>query len=212
MKLSSSLIKEKLYYLKSAVFHPFDAFYEIRFRGRGSALLAALIVGLFGILQCISYQYTGFVINSNDLAAMNSLSIFSTWVLGFALFIVSNWSVTTLLNGKGNMGDILKVVGYALAPLTCTLIFQVFISNFIILEEAMIVYVITGIGMVWSIFMLLAGLCVIHEYGFGKTLISIVLTFVAAAIIMFLGILFFTLIEQMVVFVISVGREFIRRL
>lgn len=205
-------IKEKLFYLKSAVFHPFDAFYEIRFRGKGSALLAALILGLFGILQCVSYQYTGFVINTNDLTSMNSLSIFSTWVLGFVLFIVSNWSVTTLLNGKGNMGDILKVMGYSLAPMTCTLIFQVFASNFIILEEAMIVYVITGIGIVWSIFMLLAGLCVIHEYGFGKTLISILLTFAAAAIIMFLGILFFTLIEQMVVFVISVGQEFIRRL
>ena len=76
----------------------------------------------------------------------------------------------------------------------------------------MIVYVITGIGIVWSLFMLLAGLCVIHAYGFGKNLIAILLTFVAAAIILFLGILFFTLIEQMVLFVISVGQEFIRRL
>ena len=76
----------------------------------------------------------------------------------------------------------------------------------------MIVYVITGIGVVWSLFMLLAGLCVIHEYGFGMNLAAIFLTFVAAAIIMFLGILFFTLIEQMVLFCISVGQEFIRRL
>ena len=195
-------LKEKLYYLKAAVFHPFDAFYEIRFRGRGSVPLAAAILVLFGILQCVSYQYTGFVINLNDLAAMNSVSIFLTWVLGFVLFIVSNWSVTTLLNGKGNLGDILKVTAYSLTPMICTLVFQVFASNFIIAEEAMI----------WSLFMLLAGLCVIHEYGFGKTLIAILLTFVAAAIIMFLGILFFTLIEQMVVFIISVGQEFMRRL
>ena len=205
-------VKEKLLYLKSAIFHPFDAFYEIRFRGKGSVILAAIILALFGVLQCVSYQYTGFVINTNELASMNSISIFLTWVLGFVLFIVSNWSVTTLLNGKGNLGDILKVTAYSLVPFICTLIFQVFVSNFIILEEAMIVYVVTGIGTVWSLFMLLAGLCVIHEYGFGKTLIAIVLTFVAAAIIMFLGVLFFTLIEQMVVFIISVGQEFLRRL
>lgn len=205
-------VKEKLYYLKQSVFHPFDAFYEIRFRGKGSVVLAALILALFGILQCVSYQYSGFVINLHDLAAMNSVSIFMTWVLGFVLFIVSNWSVTTLLNGKGNMGDILKVTTYSLVPFVCTLAFQVFISNFIIMEEAMIVYVVTGVGIVWSLFMLLAGLCVIHEYGFGKNLIAILLTFVAAAIILFLGILFFTLIEQMVLFVISVGQEFIRRL
>ena len=207
-----AIVKEKLYYLKSAIFHPFDAFYEIRFRGKGSTLLAVLILVMFGILQCVSYQYTGFIINLNELASMNSISIFLTWVLGFVLFIVSNWSVTTLLNGKGGLGDILKVVTYSLTPFICTLIFQIIASNFIILEEAMIVYVVTGIGVVWSLFMLLAGLCVIHEYGFGKNLIAIFLTFVAAAIIMFLGILFFTLIEQMVLFVISVGQEFFRRL
>ena len=207
-----AIVKEKLYYLKNAVFHPFDAFYEIRFRGKGSVVLAVVILALFGVLQCVSYQYTGFIINTNDLAGMNSISIFLTWVLGFVLFIVSNWSVTTLLNGKGNLTDILKVVSYSLIPFTCALIFQVFASNFIILEEAMIVYVITGIGIVWSLFMLLAGLCVVHEYGFGMNLVAIFLTFVAAAIIMFLGVLFFTLIEQMVLFVISVGQEFIRRL
>lgn len=205
-------VREKFSYLKQSLFHPFDAFYEIRFRGRGSVLLAALLLALFGILQCISYQYTGFVINENEVESMNSISIFLTWVLGLLLFIVSNWSVTTLLNGKGNLGDILKVTAYSLTPMICTLVFQVFASNFIIAEEAMIVYVITGVGTVWSLFMLLAGLCVIHEYGFGKTLIAILLTFVAAAIIMFLGILFFTLIEQMVVFIISVGQEFMRRL
>ncbi|MCX4305874.1 MAG: Yip1 family protein [Acetatifactor sp.] len=205
-------VKEKLFYLKSAVFHPFDAFYEIRFRGKGSVALALLILVLFGILQCVGYQYTGFIINLHDLTSMNSISIFLTWVLGFVLFIVSNWSVTTLLNGKGNLGDILKVTTYSLTPFICTMIFQIVASNFIIAEEAMIVYVITGVGTVWSVFMLLAGLCVIHEYGFGKNLIAILLTFVAAAIIMFLGILFFTLIEQMVLFVISVGQEFIRRL
>lgn len=205
-------VREKLGYLKQSVFHPFDAFYEIRFRGRGSVALAVLLLAVFGILQCVSYQYTGFVINENELESMNSISIFSTWILGLVLFIVSNWSVTTLLNGKGNLGDILKVVAYSLAPFICTLLFQVVVSNFIIAEEAMIVYVVTGIGIVWSLFMLLAGLCVIHEYGFGKNIIAIALTFVAAAIIMFLGILVFTLIEQMVVFIVSVGQEFIRRL
>ena len=209
---SKTGIAEIFYYLKRSIFHPFDAFYEIRFRKKGSTMLAAAILALFGILQCVSYQYTGFVINENDLASMNSISIFLTWILGFTLFVVSNWSVTTLLNGKGNMRHITNVLGYAIVPFLCTLAFQVFVSNFIIIEEAMIVYVISGIGLVWSLFMMLAGLCVIHEYGFGKTLVSILLTIAAAAIIMFIGILFFTLIEQMIVFLVSVAQEFGRRL
>ncbi|MCD8023404.1 MAG: hypothetical protein LUF30_10705 [Lachnospiraceae bacterium] len=105
----------------------------------------------------------------------------------------------------------MNVLAYALVPALCTLAFQTFASNFIIMEEAMIIYVITGCGIVWTAFMLIAGLCVIHEYGFGKTLIALILTAVAAVIIIFLGVLFFTLIEQMVDFIVSVGKEFLRR-
>ncbi len=205
-------IKEKLYYLKYSFFHPFDAFYEIRFRGKGSLPIAVLSIILFGILQCVSYQYTGFVMNTAQVAAMNSLSVFATWVAGFVLFIVSNWSVTTLLNGKGGLGDITKVIGYSLVPLELTMVVQIILSNFIIREEIMIVNVITGIGIVWFLFMIVAGLCTIHEYSFGKNIISVFLSFVAAAIIIFLGVLFFTLMEQMITFIVDVVQEFIRRM
>lgn len=205
-------MKEKLYYLRYSVFHPFDAFYEMRFRGKGSLLLAVISIVLFGILQCVSYQYMGFVMNTAQVESMNSLSIFSTWVVGFVLFIVSNWSVTTLLNGKGGMADITEVVGYSLIPVEIAMIVQVFCSNFIIQEEIMIINVVTGIGIVWFVFMIVAGLCVIHEYSFGKNLVSIFLSFVAAAIIIFLGVLFFTLIEQMMTFIVDVAKEFIRRI
>lgn len=205
-------MKEKLYYLKYSFFHPFDAFYEIRFRGKGSLLIAVLSIILFGILQCVSYQYTGFVMNTAQVSAMNSLSVFATWVAGFVLFIVSNWSVTTLLNGKGGLGDITQVIGYSLIPLELTLAVKIILSNFVIKEEIMIVDVIAGIGIVWFLFMIVAGLCTIHEYSFGKNIISVLLSFVAAAIIIFLGVLFFTLMEQMITFVVDVVQEFIRRM
>lgn len=205
-------IKEKLYYLKYSFFHPFDAFYEMRFRGKGSLLIAVISIVLFGILQCVRYQYTGFVMNFSQIAAMNSLSVFATWVAGFVLFIVSNWSVTTLLNGKGGLGDITQVIGYSLVPVELTTIVQIILSNFVIREEIMIVNVISGIGIVWFLFMIVAGLCTIHEYSFGKNMASVFLSFVAAAIIIFLGVLFFTLMEQMITFVVSVVQEFIRRM
>ncbi|MDE6642460.1 MAG: YIP1 family protein [Acetatifactor sp.] len=205
-------IKEKLYYLKYSFFHPFDAFYEMRFRGKGSLLIAVISIVLFGILQCVRYQYTGFVMNFTQIAAMNSLSVFATWVAGFVLFIVSNWSVTTLLNGKGGLGDITQVIGYSLVPVELTTIVQIILSNFVIREEIMIVNVISGIGIVWFLFMIVAGLCTIHEYSFGKNMASVFLSFVAAAIIIFLGVLFFTLMEQMITFVVSVVQEFIRRM
>lgn len=205
-------MKEKLYYLKYSFFHPFDAFYEMRFRGKGSLLIAVISIALFGILQCVRYQYTGFVMNFTQVSAMNSLSVFATWVAGFVLFIVSNWSVTTLLNGKGGLGDITQVIGYSLVPVELATVVQIILSNFVIREEVMIVNVISGIGIVWFLFMIVAGLCTIHEYSFGKNIASVLLSFVAAAIIIFLGVLFFTLIEKMITFIVDVVQEFIRRM
>ncbi len=205
-------IREKLGYLKQSIFHPFDGFYEIRFRKKGSTLLAVFLLMVFGVLRCVEHQYTGFIMNTNQLEAMNSVSIFTTTVLVLVLFAVSNWTVTTLLNGSGNLPAIVTVLGYSLIPYMFGILIKVFVSNFIILEEAMILNVVVSLGLVWSIFMLVAGLLTIHEYTFGKNAAAIFLTFVAAAIIVFIGMLFFTLIEQMVTFIASVAQEMIRRL
>lgn len=204
-------MKEKLSYLKYSVFHPFDAFYEIRFRGKGSVKLAAILFLLYGILQCISYQYTGFVMNYNPIFYMNSVSIFVSALSVLLLFVVSNWSTTTLFNGKGSMKDIFIVLGYSLIPLLVVQSFCVFMSNFVIKEEVMILKALGGMGILWFAFMMLAGLCTIHEYTFFKNLVTLIVTAIAAALIILIGTLFLTLMEQMMSFFTSVVQEFLRR-
>ena len=205
-------LKEKLYYIRRALFHPFDGFYEIRYRNQGCFTIAVLMIVLFAVMRCVEFQYTGFIMNKHEISTMNSVSIVSSALVIFLLFIVSNWSVTTLLGGKGTMKHITIVCGYALIPVVAGMLFKVIASNFIIAEEAMIVQVIYSVCIVWFVFLMLSGLTVVHEYSFGKTLASIFLTLIAAIIIVFLCILFFTLMEQMITFAVSVVKEFIRRM
>lgn len=204
-------MKEKLSYLKSSIVHPFDAFYEIRFRGKGSLLLATIILFLYGVVACAAYQYTGFILNTNDLYDMNSVSVFCSHVMLVILFAVSNWTVTTLFNGKGNMASIYTVMCYALVPLTISRLLVVILSNYIILDEAMLIYMIEGIGIVWFVFLVVSGFCVIHEYGLFQNLASIIVTFIACMIIVFLLVLFLTLEEKMFNFGSDLVRELIRR-
>ncbi len=210
--MNKEIINEKLQYLKYTVFHPFDGFYEVKYRKRGSAAVAAIIMVLYGIMQCVSYQYTGFVMNFNAIFAMNSISIFISSLSVFLLFTVRNWTITTLFNGKGNMRDIFIVVGYSLIPMLLFNAVTVFVSNFVIEEEVIILLSVRGIGIVWFVFLMLAGLCVIHEYSMAVNLKTLIATAIAAAIIVFLGILFFTLLERMYNFTVSVAQEIIRRM
>lgn len=210
--MNNESMKEKLHYLKYAAFHPFDGFYEIKYRKKGSALLASVILALYGILQCVSYQYTGFIMNRNTIFNMNSISIFISSLSIVILLIVSNWTVTTLFNGKGNMRDIYITVCYSLLPLLIVFGLSTFVSNFIIMEEVIILLSVKGLGIAWFVFILLAGLCVIHEYSMAVNIKTLLATAVAAGIIIFLGILFFTLLERMYYFVLSVSQEIIRRI
>jgi len=203
---------EKLYFLKYTLFHPFDGFYEIKYRDKGSLAIATVILLLYGVLQCVSFQYTGFVMNDNAIHEMNSITTFISSLSILLLFIVSNWTVTTLFNGKGKLKDIYTVTCYSLLPMMAISAIFVFVSNFIIEEEVIILYAFNIIGMVWFVYLMIAGLCVIHEYGFGLNIVTLLITLVAAIIIVFLGILFFTLMERMISFFTLVGREVTRRL
>jgi hypothetical protein len=204
--------KEKLHYLKYAAFHPFDGFYEIKYRKKGSVLFATIILALYGILQCVSYQYTGFIMNENAIFNMNSISIFLSSISILILFVVSNWTVTTLFNGKGNMRDIYTTVCYSLVPLVIVYGVSVIVSNLITLEEVIILNAFQWVGIAWFVFILLAGLCVIHEYSMAVNIKTLLATAIAAGIIVFLGILFFTLLERMYYFIMSVSQEIVRRI
>ena len=202
---------DKLRAFFHALVHPFDGFYEIRFRGQGSLTLALLILALFGALRCASFQYTGFVMNYNAIEEMDSLSIFVSSVSVVMLFAVSNWTVTTLFNGKGKLSDILIVACYSLFILFIGEGLTTVFSNFVTIEEIMILQAVRVLAVVWFAFVLVAGLGTIHEYSLGGNLLSLLMTVVAAAVILFIGILLFTMIERMIGFFSSVFEEILRR-
>ena len=204
--------KDKLKYWGYSLVHPFDGFFEIRFRNHGSAFLATLLLIAYAVLNCLKFQYTGFPMNMNNIEEMDALSLFISVVSVVALFTVSNWTVTTLFNGKGKMKDIFIVVCYSLTVPIIGDAIVTLASNFVTLDEVMILTSVQMLCYAYFAFLVIAGLTTIHEYGFGGSIMSIVMSIVAAAIILFIGILVFTMLERMVSFFSSVAEELMRRL
>ena len=204
--------KDKLKYWGYSLVHPFDGFFEIRFRNHGSAFLSTLLLIAYAVLNCLKFQYTGFPMNMNNIEEMDALSLFISVVSVVALFTVSNWTVTTLFNGKGKMKDIFIVGCYSLTVPIIGDAIVTFASNFVTLDEVMILTSVQMLCYAYFAFLVIAGLTTIHEYGFGGSIMSIVMSIVAAAIILFIGILVFTMLERMVSFFSSVAEELMRRL
>lgn len=203
---------ERVKYVKHCLFHPFDGFYEAKNRGKGSLLAATIIIALYCILDCVEVQYTGFIMNLNQISRMNSVTIFISALTVLLLAVISNWTITTLFDGKGKLKDIYMVLGYSLAPMVIIDTCIVIASNFVIEEEAVILVAIRWMGIAWSAFLIVTGLCTVHEFSLAKTLVTIVATLAAALIILFLLVLFISLVEQMVQFIYIFSKEFMRRI
>ena len=183
--------------------HPFDGFYQTsRSEKKGKYLVATVLLVIYGILQIIAYQYTGFIMNYQPIFMMNSIRIFLLALLPIVLFVVSNWSITTILEGSGSIGDIYIVVCYSLFPKIVFDLIGVIVSNFIISEEIPILQAFMAIGTVWFCFLIFAGLCVVHEYTVFTNIIMIILTFLI--ILTILMILIITTILMLLLIVIQV--------
>ncbi len=133
-------------------------------------------------------------------------------VLPVVLFTLANWAVTTLAEGKGSFKDIFLVTCYSLMPLIIFQVVSPVVSHFMTLNELVYLQIIDGVGFGWMVLMLLLGIQEIHEYSGGKMVSTLALTIVGAAIIVFIVLLFFSLLQELGSFVYSIYREFSLRL
>ncbi|REK75227.1 Yip1 family protein [Paenibacillus paeoniae] len=205
--MSMELLKQSFY----VIFHPFNGFWELKNENKGRLTLALSLLFLLAISNILNRQLAGFHVNFNRLSDLNSIEELQFVILPFVLWCVANWSLTTLMDGEGKFRDIVIATGYSLLPFILIYIPLTIISNFITLKEATFYYLMQNIAFIWFIFLLFVGTMNAHQYTAGKTVVTMLLTLVVMGIIVFLGLLFFSLVQQITNFITTIYYELIFR-
>lgn len=208
----SKVKEEVLKYPIALTFRPFRNYELIKIEGRGNVGVAIFYIVLIGIMYSLAYNATGFLVNNNNAVEYNGVAQFLGLVLPIILLIISNWSVTTLMNGKGKFREIIMVAGYSMFPMIVMYLIAIIFSNIMIADESYIYYLILAIGYLFSGFNILAGLIMIHEYSLKEAVYTIVLTLVAFIIILFIIFLMFSLFLQISDFITTLSRELSQRI
>ncbi|MHB8130267.1 MAG: Yip1 family protein [Mobilitalea sp.] len=203
--------KEKLLYPFYVISHPFDGFYEIRHRGKGSVPIALLLVFLYGLSFSLNRRYAGFVVNLINPRYVDTRSEVIGVFLAVLLFAAANWSITCLMEGEGRFKDIITVIGYSMLPMVLTYIPATIISWFVASDEEGIYFLLTGISVLFFLILLLVGIMIIHNFSFGKTIVTLVLTFISLLLIIFVILLVISLMNQVILFLQSAYTELILR-
>ena len=206
LKVGRKSYWEELLYVFHLCFHPFDGFWDLKHEKRGSVRAASTILGITILAMFYNSIGKGYLFNPEDKYSTILVSIISI-VIPVVLWSVSNWCLTTLFDGEGSFKDIYIATCYSLAPLPLFLIVSTVLTNVMTTTEGSMVNLLIAIGLIWTLMLLFFGTLVTHDYSLGKNVITILGTILAMVVIMFVIILFFSLIMKMVTFVIAIIKE-----
>ena len=154
---------------------------------------------------------TGYIMNPQGTYSTIFMQLLVV-VIPVALFAVANWCLTTLFEGEGSFRDIYIAVGYSVLPIPLTMIPTTLASNFVVAGETDILNLIVTIGFLWAGMLIFFGMMVTHDYSIVKNIATTLGTIVGMVFIMFLGVLFTSLVVDMVSFVTDIVSEITYRM
>ncbi|MBE6575064.1 MAG: hypothetical protein E7654_02180 [Ruminococcaceae bacterium] len=203
--------KEELLFGFHLMMHPFDGFWDLKHEKRGS--VRAAIVYLVVVILTFFYQAigTGYIMNPRGIYTTVFAQAISVLV-PFFLWVVANWCLTTLFDGEGSLKDIFIATSYSLIPLPLLIIPSTIASNFVTTSEVTLVNLLADFAFIWAILLIFFGMMVTHDYTLTKNLVICLCTIVGMVFIMFVGILFSTLLGKIVSFISNIIIEINYRL
>jgi hypothetical protein len=194
-------------WVRHAVTHPVEGFEDMRWKKSGSLKIAFGIVFLLFLSEIAYGRLYGFQFYAPNDKLFNIIPYIIKTIVLFAAWVVGNWSVCTLLDGEGTMRNICIYSAYALIPYIAQTFINVFLSHFLIRDEYVFMNIIRIIGIGWSVVLMFSAIKSVHQYSAGKTVFAIAGTIAAMFIMLFLAVLFLSLLQQVYVFISTVYAE-----
>ena len=203
LKVGRKTYKEEMLYSMHVIFHPFDGYWDLKHEKRGS-VRAAITIDI-AVILVFFYNSVGMGYIMNPYGTYSTIfSVAISILLPLFLAVIANWCLTTLFDGEGSFKDVFVAISYALVPLLFTMVIGTLFSNVALANETDMITLIMNIGWVWTGMLVFFGLMVTHDYTLGKNLIMVLSTLLGMIVIMFVGVLFTTLVQKMVSFVSNI--------
>jgi len=188
------------------IFHPFEGFYELK--RRRESFNASVILLIFVIIAFIVKRLmTAFHFNPYRPEELNIFLEVGRVLIPILAWVIINWAVTTIMDGKAKIREIFIMTVYSLFPLALIYLPQTLLSHVFTLEESAFYYLFDTIGSLWTLWVIFAGMMELQEYSLSKALGTSLITLVGIVFAMFIGMVFFATFQQFIRFIYIVYLE-----
>lgn len=196
-----------LRYSLYVITHPLDGFWDLTHEKRGSIGAANVIILAALVTNILRLQFSSFIFVRVIWEFVNLFEIIASFLAPIIIGCIANWGLTTLFNGKGRMKDIYMAIGYSLTPYVLIQLPMIFISNVITVQEASLYFFLQSFSLLWCGALIISAAMMIHDYSLSKTLITLFVTIIGMMVIIFVLLLFVTLVSDAVAYFISLYKE-----
>lgn len=193
-------------------FHPMIGFDRIRTRKLKSKLFVVFVYLMLVLLGVCEQQYMGKSFAIVDSSKVNIISVALIRLAIIALFVISNWAFSELMTGKATFSQICTFTSAALIPYIISGFIRVVLSRFLVQNEAVFMSVVLTVGIICSFAVLMIAFAVFHEFEFGKSLFSFIVTVIGMLLIIILVFLIYNLTQNVIDFIKTVFSEILFRI
>lgn len=201
-----------LKYALYVITHPLDGFWDLTHEKRGSIAVANTIVILTVLARIMSLQFTSFLFMQVYWEDVNIFLYIASILFPLALFCVGNWGLTTLFDGKGRLSQIYMGTAYAMTPYPLIQFPMILLSNVVTKEEGTFYHFAVVLSLAWAVLLIICAMMEIHEYSLSKTLLFMVASVFAMMVMVFILLLFFSMISQGIAYFVSIAKEIMFRM
>ncbi len=207
-KRNITVIKNPVYSTAAGVlFHPSECFTRVKEKGLGSVGIATVLLILFFITRTATDIYTGFMYAIPDNDSYNVIYTFLGTVVLVILWVVVNWGVCVLFEGKGRLKEIYITSCYSLTPLIIYSLLYIVLSYFMTPSDVSFLDLLGSISTIYFVIMMLMAVMVVHEFDFVRAALTSVCTVFGMLICAFLIFMALTLCQDFISFVVSIIQE-----
>lgn len=192
--------------------HPLDGFWDLTHEKRGTIAAANTILFVAILIRILKLKYTSFIFITVYWEELNIFLYIASILFPLALWVIGNWALTTLFDGKGRLGQVYMATCYGLLPYPLIQLPLMIMSNFVTVEEGQFYSVLSVISLIYCVLLIIAAMGQIHEFSGGKNILFTVASLFAMLVMIFILMLFFSMITQGISYIVSLVREMLFRM
>lgn len=193
--------------IHQVVVHPYQFYNDIQGKRRIRWIQGIAIVLLTFVARMISILITGYAFQTREPHEISMFHEFIWLIVPWLTWCISNWGVSTIMDGEGKFKEIFVGSAFALVPYMLFIIPVTLLTLVLSLDEASTFNLLHKFVILWVAWLILMKVKILHDFEIRKVIFITIISVIGIAILWFVGILLFGISNQFVSFIVDLLKE-----